>query len=76
MNTARILAQAAQHAVSATGRPTVVADGGIENVNDEIDTLIGSGLFSRVLAPAGGQFLKFAHRGVVAIPQTPVALLA
>ena len=50
MNTARILAQAAQHAVSATGRPPVVADGGIENVSGEIDRFIGSGLFSRVLA--------------------------
>ena len=50
MNTAKILAQAAQHAVSAIWPPTVVADAGIENVNGEIDRLIGSGLFSRVLA--------------------------
>ncbi len=50
MNTAKILAQAAQHAVSASWPPTVVADAGIENVNGEIDRLIGSGLFSRVLA--------------------------
>ena len=50
MNTAKILAQAAQHAVSAIKPPTVVADAGIENVNGEIDRLIGSGLFSRVLA--------------------------
>ena len=50
MNTAKILAQAAQHAVSAIKPPTVVADAGVENVNGEIDRLIGSGLLSRVLA--------------------------
>lgn len=50
MNTIQILQQAAEQAVSALKPPTLVTDSGIENINGEVDKLIGSRLFSRVLA--------------------------
>ncbi len=41
--------QAAQGAVSAEDKPTLVADCGVEDVNSGVDGLIESGLLSRVL---------------------------
>jgi len=49
-NTAAILNEAAQSAVSAEETPTLVADAGVENVNAGVDGLIESGLLCRVLA--------------------------
>ena len=45
-----ILHEAARDAISAGEAPTLVADGGLENVNAGVDGLIESGLLRRVLA--------------------------
>ena len=49
-STVAILHEAARGAVSAEETPTLVADGGVENVNAGVDSLIESGLLRRVLA--------------------------
>jgi transposase InsO family protein len=49
-NAVAILQEAVRNAVSGEERPTVMADGGIENFNGEVDALIGEGLLSRVRA--------------------------
>jgi hypothetical protein len=46
--TAEILLAASKGVVS--GKPLVLADGGVENVNGAVDELIGSGVLNRVLA--------------------------
>ena len=45
-----ILDEAVGNAVSREDRPTVVADGGIENFNSEVDARVGDGLLRRVRA--------------------------
>ena len=49
-NAVAILDEAVCNAVSREDRPTVMADGGIENFNGEVDALVGEGLLSRVRA--------------------------
>jgi transposase InsO family protein len=49
-NSVAILEEAARNAISGDDRPTVMADGGIENFNGEVDALVGDGLLSRVPA--------------------------
>ncbi len=50
-NTVAVLLEACRSAMPRDAdRPTVVADGGVENVNGSIDELIESGLLRRVLA--------------------------
>jgi hypothetical protein len=44
------LEEAVRNAVTRNERPTVMADGGVENFNGEVDALIGEGLLSRVRA--------------------------
>ena len=48
--TMAILEAAARGAVSAEDLPTLVADGGVENVNAEVDELVASRLLRRVVA--------------------------
>lgn len=45
-----VLREAVGNAVSADRRPKLMADGGIENFNGDVDELVGSGLLSRVRA--------------------------
>ena len=45
-----ILREAICGAVSVVTPPTVVTDGGVEKVNDSVESLIKTGLFKRVLA--------------------------
>jgi len=49
-STVAILHEVARGAISAGEAPTLVADGGVENVNASVDDLIESGLLRRVLA--------------------------
>jgi len=49
-NAVAILEEAVGNAVSGDDRPTVMADGGVENFNGEVDALVGDGLLSRVRA--------------------------
>jgi len=49
-NAVAILEEAVRGAVSGEGRPTLMADGGVENFNHEVDALVGGGLLSRVRA--------------------------
>jgi len=49
-NAVAILDEAVCNPVSREDRPTVMADGGIENFNGEVDALVGDGLLSRVRA--------------------------
>ena len=49
-NTVTILREAVCGAVSAVTPPTVVTEGGVENVNASVEGLIKAGLFKRVLA--------------------------
>ncbi len=50
-NTVTVLLEACRSSMSQDADPpTVVADGGVENVNGSVDELIGSGLLRRVLA--------------------------
>ena len=49
-NTVAILREAVCGAVNAVTPPTVVTDGGVENVNASVESLIEAGLFKRVLA--------------------------
>ena len=49
-NAVAILDEAVCNAVSREDRPTVMADGGIENFNGDVDALVGEGLLSRVRA--------------------------
>jgi len=49
-NAVAILDEAVCNAVGREDRPTVMADGGIENFNSEVDALVGEGLLSRVRA--------------------------
>jgi putative transposase len=57
-STARILLDACRASVRGSDVPTVLADGGVENVNGLVDELIGSGLLKRVLAMTE---LKFSN---------------
>jgi len=45
-----IMEEAVRKAVSGDDRPTLMADGGIENFNGALDALVGDGRLSRVLA--------------------------
>lgn len=56
MNTVKILREAASQAVSATSTPKLLVDGGSENLNANVDELIGEGLLSRVIALKDIQF--------------------
>ncbi len=49
-NAVAILEEAVGNAVSADERPTLMADGGVENFNGEVDAVVGNGLLSRVRA--------------------------
>jgi len=49
-NSVAILEEAVRNAVSGDNRPTLMADGGVENFNGEVDALVGGGLLSRVRA--------------------------
>jgi transposase InsO family protein len=49
-NTVSILLASAKHILPEGDPPTVVADGGVENVNAKVNKLIESGLLNRVLA--------------------------
>ena len=49
-NAVAVLEQAVRNAVSADGHPKVMADGGVENFNGEVDDLVDRGLLSRVRA--------------------------
>jgi len=49
-NAVAILEEAVGSAVSADERPTLVADGGVENFNDAVDAVVGKGLLGRVRA--------------------------
>ena len=49
-NTVSILLEAARFLLPPGDRPMVLADSGVENVNEDVDKLIGKGLLHRVLA--------------------------
>ncbi len=49
-NAVAVLKKAVGNAVSGDDPPTVMADGGVENFNGEVDALVGGGLLSRVRA--------------------------
>lgn len=49
-NTVAILIEAARSLAPADTPPTLLSDAGVENVNTQIDDLIGSGVLRRVLA--------------------------
>ena len=49
-NAVAVMEEAVGGAVSADDRPTVMADGGVENFNGEVDALVDGGLLSRVRA--------------------------
>ena len=52
-NSIAVLVEAAQGAIGGAGAerpPNLVVDGGIENFNGDVDELISSGVFRRVLA--------------------------
>ena len=49
-NTVSILLEAARFLLPPGDRPMVLADSGVENVNEDVDALIGKGLLHRVLA--------------------------
>ena len=49
-NTVAVLKEAVGNAVSRDAPPTVMADGGVENFNGEVDALVGEGLLTRVRA--------------------------
>ena len=49
-NTVSVLLEAARHLVPSEGPPTLLTDGGVENVNAGVDELIESGLLRRLLA--------------------------
>lgn len=50
MNTVNILREAVRNAVSAVSTPTLLVDGGSENLNASVDELINDGILSRVIA--------------------------
>ncbi len=50
MSTVKILLEASRVSTRGNEVPTVLADGGVENVNGLVDELINSGLLKRVLA--------------------------
>ncbi len=49
-NSVAILLEAAKGATTSDKPPSVIADGGVENVNSEVDELIERGVLHRVLA--------------------------
>ena len=49
-NSVTVLLEACRHTTSADTTPVVLADGGVENVNAEVDALITSGILHRMLA--------------------------
>ena len=49
-STVGILLEAAKHVSPCAHPPTVLADGGVENFNSQVDELIESGLLQRLLA--------------------------
>jgi transposase InsO family protein len=49
-NTVSVLLEAARHLVPSEGPPTLLTDGGVENVNAGVDELIDAGLLRRLLA--------------------------
>ncbi len=49
-NAVAVLQEAVRNAVSAASPPQVMADGGVENPNGEVDALVAEGLLSRVRA--------------------------
>ena len=57
-----------------TNPATVVADSGVENVNGEVDALLGLGHLRRVLAQVEGHVLEFHDRGLVALAQAQLAI--
>jgi transposase InsO family protein len=50
VNSAAVLLEATRGATRSTGAPVVLADGGVENVNAQVDGLIEAGVLRRLLA--------------------------
>jgi hypothetical protein len=50
VNSAAVLLEATRGATRSTGAPVVLADGGVENVNAQVDALIETGVLRRLLA--------------------------
>lgn len=55
-NTIAVLQVAVRNAVSADTRPQLMADGGVENFNEQVNDLVDRGLLSRVRALVDVQF--------------------
>ncbi len=49
-NSVAVLLEASQHATPSARVPVVLADGGVENVNAQIDALLATGVLRRLLA--------------------------
>ena len=50
MNSVAVLVEAGRAATTSATTPIVLADAGVENVNDQVDALISTGVLRRVLA--------------------------
>ena len=70
--TAEILLAALKGVTS--GKPLLLADGGVENYNGAVDELDWLGSAEPSPGPNRNRLLQFAHRIVVASPQAPVAV--
>ena len=55
-NSVAVLLEASRRTTSSETTPVVMADGGVENVNTQVDELITSGILRRVLAQTELQF--------------------
>ena len=71
-STAELLLHAARHLEDT--KPTLLVDGGVENFNQAVDELVGSGVLNRLLARTEITFSNSLTRVLVARAQTSVAL--
>ena len=74
VNSVAVLLEARRGATSSDTPPVVLADAGVENVNAQVDELVTTGVLRRLLAFTELKFLERHDRGVVAFPQTSMAL--
>ena len=74
-NAVAILDEAVCNAVGREDRPTVMADGGIENFNSEVDALVGGGTSQPCPRSRGRAILELDDRKLVEQAQAPVSFL-
>jgi transposase InsO family protein len=74
VNRVAVLLEASQGATPSGCPPVVLADAGVENVNAQVDELIGTGVLRRLLAFTELEVLELHDRSLVAFPETSMAL--